>query len=154
VVNIGNSLYVTFAKVDPATLDDVAGPGLGFVEVFTPGGRLIRRFQNGDWLNAPWGVALAPSDFGAFSHYLLIGQFGSGQIAAYNLETGKFAGLVRDPSDQELAIEGLWALSFGNGANAGSATTLFFTAGIEDEAHGLFGTLAPVAAEQLLGNRQ
>jgi uncharacterized protein (TIGR03118 family) len=154
VVNIGNSLYVTFAKVDPATFDDVVGPGLGFVEVFTPGGHLIRRLQHGDWLNAPWGVTLAPSDFGAFSHYLLVGQFGSGQIAAYNLETGKFAGLVRDPGDQVLAIEGLWALSFGNGANAGSATTLFFTAGIEDEAHGLFGTLAPIAAEQLLGNGQ
>jgi len=152
VWNIGDNLYVTYAKVDPATHDDVKGAGLGFVDVFSPGGRLLRRLEHGDWLNAPWGLALAPSDFGAFSHHLLVGQFGSGEIAAYNLATGRFVGKVKDTSDNVLSIDGLWALSFGNGGSAGPLNTLFFTAGPDDESHGLFGTLTAVAAEQLLGN--
>ena len=154
VQNIGGDLYVTFARRDPATNDDVAGPGLGYVDVFSPSGRLLRRLEHGPWLNGPWGVALAPGDFGAFSHNLLVGQFGSGEIAAYDVATGAFLGEVRDTSDHVLAIEGLWALGFGNGGNAGPLNTLFFTAGIEDEAHGLFGTLTTVPAEQLLGNGQ
>ncbi len=153
VQNVGGDLYVTFAKVDPATNDDVKGPGLGYVDVFSSSGRLLRRFQHGPWLNAPWGLALAPSDFGAFSHAVLVGQFGSGEIAAYDAATGAFLGEVRDKAtDHVLAIDGLWALAFGNGGAAGPANTLFFTAGIEDEAHGLFGTLTPDPAEQLLGS--
>ena len=154
VQNIGDSLYVAFARLDPRTNDEVAGAGLGFVDVFTPGGRLKQRLEHGDWLNAPWGLVLASGDFGTFSHYLLVGQFGSGEIAAYNVSSGRFAGMLRNVTDGILSIPGLWALSFGNGANAGPATTLFFTAGIEDEAHGLFGTLTPVAAENVLGNGQ
>lgn len=104
---------------------------------------------------APWGVALAPGDFGAFSHNLLVGQFGSGEIVAYDVVSGDFLGKLKDPlSDQVIAIDGLWALSFGNGGNAGPLNSLFFTAGIEDESHGLFGSLTPAAAEQLLGNGQ
>src|SRR6185295_1261130 len=153
IQNIGDSLYVAFAKLDPATNDEVAGAGLGFVDVFSPGGRLQRRLEHGDWLNAPWGLVLASGDFGTFSHHILVGQFGSGEIAAYDLATGRFAGLMRQPGgNQPLVIEGLWALSFGNGGNAGPATTLFFTAGIDDEEHGLFGTLVPVPGEKLLGN--
>jgi uncharacterized protein (TIGR03118 family) len=155
IQNIGDSLYVAYAKLDPATNDEVAGPGLGFVDVFSPRGRLLRRLQHGDWLNAPWGLVLASGDFGTFSHHLLVGQFGSGEIAAYNVSTGRFDGLLRKPGGNEpLSIEGLWALSFGNGVNAGPATTLFFTAGIEDEEHGLFGTLTPVPEEKVLGNGQ
>ncbi len=154
VQNIGGDLYVTFAKRDPATNDDVAGPGFGYVDVFSPGGRLLRRLEHGPWLNAPWGLSLAPGDFGAFSHNLLVGQFGSGEIAAYDVATGAFLGEVRDTSDHVLAIEGLWALGFGNGGNGGPLNTLFFTAGIGDEGHGLFGTLTAVPAEQLLGNGQ
>ncbi len=154
VQNIGGDLYVTFAKRDPATNDDVAGPGLGYVDVFSPSGRLLRRLQHGPWLNGPWGLALAPGDFGAFSHNLLVGQFGSGEIAAYDVATGAFLGEMRDTSDHVLAIEGLWALAFGNGASAGPLNTLFFTAGINDEEDGLFGTLTAVTAEQLLGNGQ
>jgi uncharacterized protein (TIGR03118 family) len=152
IQNIGGELYVTFAKRDPATNDDVKGPGLGYVDVFSPGGRLLRRLEHGDWLNAPWGLALAPSDFGAFSHDLLVGQFGSGEIAAYDVTTGAFLGKMRDTMDHALTIDGLWALSFGNGAAAGPLNTLFFTAGPNDEADGLFGSLSAVPAEQLLGN--
>lgn len=154
IQNIGDSLYVAFAKLDPATNDEVAGAGLGFVDAFSPGGRLRRRFEHGSWLNAPWGLVLASGDFGTFSHHLLVGQFGSGEIAAYNVSSGRFVGMVRNTTDQVLSIDGLWALSFGNGAGAGPATTLFFTAGIQAEAHGLFGTLLPVPAEKVLGNGQ
>jgi uncharacterized protein (TIGR03118 family) len=155
IQNIGDNLYVAYAKLDPATNDEVAGPGLGFVDVYSPRGRLRRRLEHGDWLNAPWGLVLASGDFGTFTHHILVGQFGSGQIAAYNAATGRFVGLVETPGGHDpLSIEGLWALSFGNGTNAGPATTLFFTAGIEDEEHGLFGTLTPVPEEKLLGNGQ
>jgi uncharacterized protein (TIGR03118 family) len=155
VQNIGDSLYVAFAKLDPTTNDEVPGAGLGFVDVFSPGGRLLRRLEHGSWLNAPWGLVLASGDFGAFSHHLLVGQFGSGEIAAYDVSSGRFVGTLRQElSDDPLMIPGLWALSFGNGGNAGPATTLFFTAGIQDEAHGLFGNLVPVPAEKLLGNGQ
>jgi uncharacterized protein (TIGR03118 family) len=155
IQNIGDNLYVAYAKLDPATNDEVAGPGLGFVDVFSSRGRLLRRLEHGDWLNAPWGLVLASGDFGTFTHHILVGQFGSGQIAAYNAATGRFVGLVQTPgTDDPLSIEGLWALSFGNGGNAGPATTLFFTAGIDDEEHGLFGTLLPVPEEKLLGNGQ
>ncbi len=154
VQNIGDSLYVAFAKVDPGSSDEVQGAGFGFVDVFTPGGRLIRRLEHGPWLNAPWGMALAPGDFGAFSHHLLVGQFGSGEIAVYNASSGRFAGKFLDPTDAVLTIDGLWALSFGNGAAAGPLNTLFFTAGIQDESHGLFGSLTPTGADVSFGNGQ
>jgi uncharacterized protein (TIGR03118 family) len=99
-------------------------------------------------MNSPWGVVWAPRDFGEFSNAILVGNFGSGQIAAFNGFTRQFIGFVRNPANSVLTINGLWSLTFGNGANAGPATTLFFSAGINDEADGLFGTLTPVAAEQ------
>jgi uncharacterized protein (TIGR03118 family) len=154
VQNIGDNLYVSYAKLDAATGIEVTGAGLGFVDVFTPAGRLVQRLEHGEWLNAPWGLVLAPGDFGAFSHHVLVGQFGSGEIAAFNAVTGRFVGKVRNTSDAVLSIDGLWALSAGNGGRAGSATTLYFTAGIQDEAHGLLGTLTPVPAENRLGNGQ
>jgi uncharacterized protein (TIGR03118 family) len=159
VMNIGGNIYVAFAKQDSAKHDDVDGPGLGFVDVFSPSGKLLMRLQHGAWLNAPWGMTLAPSDFGEVSHQLLIGQFGSGQIAVYNSVTGEFLGLLKDPKDNVLAIDGLWSLSFGNGvlpltAGAGPLNTLFFTAGIQGESHGLFGTLTPVKDELTQGNEQ
>jgi uncharacterized protein (TIGR03118 family) len=156
VQNIGGDLYVTFAKRDPANDDDVKGAGFGYVDVFSPNGKLLRRLEHGPWLNAPWGLSQAPGDFGAFSHSLLVGQFGSGEIAAYDVATGRFLGKMKvqdsPTTDHVLVIEGLWALGFGNGGGAGPLNTLFFTAGIDDEAHGLFGALTAVSAEQLLGN--
>lgn len=148
IQNVGGNLVVTYAKPDEARKDDVKGAGLGAVAIFSPGGRLLARLQHGDWLNAPWGIALAPSDFGEFSHALLVGNFGSGQIAAYNPFTLKFIGLMRNADDSILTIDGLWALVFGNGANSANYNSLFFTAGIQDEAHGLFGSIKAVAAEQ------
>jgi len=152
VQNIGGNLYVTFAKQNAEKHDDVPGAGFGFVDVFHPDGTLIQRLQHGPWLNAPWGVTLAPSDFGAFSHCVLIGQFGSGEIAAYNAITGAFIGKLKDAKDKVISISGLWALGFGNSAQAGPYNSLFFTAGIDNEAHGLFGNLTAVPAELIEGN--
>ncbi len=148
VQNIGGNVVVTYAKQKPGGHDEVDGPGLGFVNIFSPGGRFLAHFEQGSWFDAPWGVALAPSDFGEFSHSLLIGNFGSGRIAAFNPVTFQFRGFLKNPDDSTIVINGLWALVFGNSANAGPYNSLFFTAGINDEANGLFGTLTAVSAEQ------
>jgi uncharacterized protein (TIGR03118 family) len=144
---IGRNLFVTYAKQDAAKHDPVGGAGLGYVDVFSPSGKLLARLDHGDWFNAPWGVVLTPGEFGVFSHTLLIGNFRGGWIAAFNPVTLDFEGFVRKADNSILKIDGVWALSFGNGSAAGPSTTLFFTAGINDENDGLFGTLTPVLAE-------
>jgi uncharacterized protein (TIGR03118 family) len=165
---IGNDIVVTFALHQEGNPLETDGPGLGYVDIFSSDGRLLQRLQHGDWLNAPWGVALAPLDFGVLSHDLLIGQFagggtsqGSGTIAAYDLATGTFIGLVEDASGNPLAINGLWAISPANSASAGSydpagspASELYFTAGTDRGTGGLFGYLKPVSTELTMGNDQ
>jgi uncharacterized protein (TIGR03118 family) len=152
IQNIGGDLYVTFAKQDDKKHDEVDGAGLGFLDVFSPTGRLVRRFEHGSWLNAPWALAMAPGDFGVYSHDLLVGQFGSGNIAVYDSATGRFKGLLRDSTNTPIAIGGLWALSFGSDGGSGPATSLYFSAGSDGEQHGLFGTITPI--ENTLGNEQ
>jgi len=149
IQNIGGALYVTFAKQGPEG-DELHAPGLGRVDVFDANGNLLKRLQHGGWLNAPWGVALAPDGFGFFSKHLLVGNFGSGTIAAYDLASGRFDGLLRDANHRFLVIDGLWALRFGNGSVTQNepVTTLYFTAGPDDEHHGLFGTLTPVGDQK------
>jgi uncharacterized protein (TIGR03118 family) len=165
---IGNDIVVTYALHQEGNPRSTGGPGLGYVDIFSSDGRLLQRLEHGDWLNAPWGVALAPLDFGTFSHALLIGQFaagetndGGGTIAAYDFATGKFIGLVQDATGKPLAINGLWALSPGNSASAGSydpagspASELYFTAGPDQGTGGLFGYLKPVPTELTVGNDQ
>jgi uncharacterized protein (TIGR03118 family) len=141
---IGDRLYVAYAKQDEDKLDEVAGHGLGFVDAYSFDGMLKMRLHSGYWMNAPWGIAQAPADFGRFSNMLLVGQFGSGQIAAFDPMTGHFRGVLRGAPSRPLKIDGLWALSFGNGAGAGPTNTLYFTAGPDDEVHGLFGTVTPL----------
>ncbi len=148
VQNIGGSLFVTYAKQDGQKHDDVAGDGHGFVEIYTPSGKHVRHLQHGPWLNSPWGVVWCPRDFGEFSNAILVGNFGNGWIAAYNGFTYKFIGLMKNPDDSILTIDGLWSLTFGNGAAAGPSTTLYFSAGTDHEAHGLFGSLTAVSTEQ------
>lgn len=138
-----NQLVVTYAKQNSQKHDDVAGPGHGYVRFFDTQGNLIMGLQQEPSLNSPWAVALAPQGFGAFSGDLLIGNFGSGAIAAYNPHTGAFIGLMLDPSGLPMRIDHLWALAFGNGGGAGPTNTLYFTAGVFDEVHGLFGTITP-----------
>jgi uncharacterized protein (TIGR03118 family) len=143
---IGGLIYVAYAKQDEEKIDEIAGVGRGFVNAYSPDGVLQRRLQWGGWMNAPWGIALAPADFGALSNMLLVGQFGSGKIAAFDPASGKFRGLMRGERGRPVRIEGLWALAFGGGvANNGATNALYFTAGIDDEAHGLFGTLTAIA---------
>jgi uncharacterized protein (TIGR03118 family) len=152
VQNIGGNIYVAYAKQGKGRHDEVDGAGLGFVDVFSPLGRLLSRLESGPWFNAPWGLTMASSDFGAFTHNVLVGQFGSGQILAFNPVTGKFKGTLNDATNAPITIDGLWALGFGNDANAGPATTLYFTAGPDGESNGLFGTLT--AVENLQGGDQ
>jgi len=144
VQELNGNLFVAFAKQDEDKEDEVAGAGLGFADIFDANGNLVLRLRSGWWMNAPWGVALAPdSGFGKQNGRLLVGQFGSGEIATFDLEHGNFHGMLLGDKGRPLEIDGLWALRFGNGVAAGPTTTLFFTAGIDDEEHGLFGTITP-----------
>jgi uncharacterized protein (TIGR03118 family) len=151
---VGANVVVTYAKQNPGKTgaDDDCGEECGFVDVFTSHGALVQRLQHvPGTLDAPWGVALAPQDFGFFSHDLLIGNRLSGTIAAFNFADGRFLGNLADASDSPIVIEGLWGLEFdnrgSNQANPSSGPALFFAAGINGYADGLFGTLTPVAAE-------
>lgn len=144
IQNIGGTLFVTYAKQDGPRHDPVGGAGFGFVELFSPSGRHIGHLEHGDWFNAPWGVVWTTRDFGEFSNAILVGNFRSGWIAAFNGFTHKFIGFVKAPDDSILFIDGLWSLTFGNDATAGPANTLFFTAGPNGEQDGLFGTLTPI----------
>jgi uncharacterized protein (TIGR03118 family) len=150
VQNIGGNLYVAFAQPDSAKHDEVDGPGLGYVDVFSPSGRLLHRLQHVQWLNAPWGMAQAPTDFGANSHNILVGQFGNGLILVFDPVTGQFKGPLYDATNTPIAIDGLWGIAFGGGGTgSGPSNTLFFTAGPNGEADGLFGNITPI--ENVLG---
>jgi len=148
---LGGKLYVTYAKQNAAKHDDVAGAGHGYVDVFnldgTPGlsGGKIRLISQG-LLNSPWGLSLAPASFGSLAGALLVGNFGNGHINAYNATTGAFMDTLKDPDGEAIQINGLWGLQVGNGGTGGDANTVYFTAGLDHETHGLFGSLAPVAA--------
>ncbi len=141
IQNINGNLWVTYALQNAAKHDDVAGPGNGFVDVFNTAGHLLRRFAAHGTLNSPWGLALAPSDFGQFSNDMLVGDFGDGRINAFDPTSGAFLGQLTDQAGNPITINGLWGLVFGNGAAAGLTNELFFTAGINDEADGLFGKI-------------
>jgi uncharacterized protein (TIGR03118 family) len=140
---IGGGLWVTFAKQDSAKHDEVDGAGLGFVDKFDSSGNLLLRLQHGAYMNAPWGIALAGSDFGKFAGDLMVGNFGNGVILAFDPTTGKIKGALTNSSGKPIVIPGLWALAFGQGGANGLTSSLYFTAGIQAEAHGLFGFVAP-----------
>jgi uncharacterized protein (TIGR03118 family) len=140
-INAGHSLVVTYAKQEgPHSPDEMDGPGLGFVDVFSNNGRFLHRLASHGALNAPWGVALAPAGFGPFSGDLLVGNFGDGRINAYNTSTGARVGQLRRLSGGPVVIPGLWGLMFGNG-NAAKTNELIFSAGPGGEDHGLLGKL-------------
>ncbi len=142
IQNIGGTLYVTVAPSDQSS-----GPGQGGVAAITPEGRLIGLLQSGSYFNAPWGVALAPSDFGQYSHDLLVGNNGDGKINVFNPQTGQWLATLVNANNQTIEIPGLWALGFGNDQTGGGpATTLYFSAGDGpgQSGAGLFGTLTPV----------
>ncbi len=147
VQNIEGIIFVTFAKQDEDKEDDVAGRGNGLIDVLNPATGAFLRFATGSdagghlhEINSPWGVALAPSTFGRHAGELLVGNFGSGTIMTFTAD-GKFRGLLKSEQGPALAIEGLWALTFGNGGNGGETDILYFSAGPDDETHGLFGSI-------------
>ena len=139
---IGGRLYVSYAKQGTPP-DEVDAPHLGYVDVYSPNGHLIRRLVSRGALNAPWGMARAPRHFGRFSGALLVGNFGDGHIHAYNIHTGAVLGTLRRPSGHPVRIDGLWGLRFGNGVT-GARNALLFSAGPADESHGLLGELRHV----------
>ena len=147
VRRIHGQLFVAFALQKlPELKDDQAGPGNGYVDIFDKDGTLLRRFASGGALNSPWGMAYAPARFGKFSNSLLIGNFGDGTINSYNILTGKFLGTLSDPAGNPIVIPGLWGLTFEREPKEDhecdfAAARLYFTAGINDEADGLFGVI-------------
>jgi uncharacterized protein (TIGR03118 family) len=143
--NLGGKLYVAYAKQDANKQFDVPGVGNGYVDVFDSTGKLLQSLVvggTGSLLNSPWGLAIAPATFGKFANDLLVGNFGDGLINAYDPATGAFAGTLQDPSGNNIAIPGLWALIFGNGGSGGDKDTLYFTAGPGGQKHGLLGSIS------------
>jgi|CZKM01.1.fsa_nt_gi uncharacterized protein (TIGR03118 family) len=147
---LGEMVFVTFAKQDAAKHDDAAGPGRGLIDVFDPATGKFHRLATGSAaggrlyeINSPWGLALSPTNFGGHADQLLVGNFGSGTIMAFEPD-GDFRGLLEGRHEEPIVIDGLWGLAFGNGGNAGRPGTLYFTAGPNGEANGLFGALDPV----------
>ena len=150
---INNLVFVTFAKQDATLHDDVAGRGHGLIDVFDPATGKFHRFATGSdaggrvkEMNSPWGIALAPSSFGEHGVDLLVGNFGSGTIMAFDSD-GDFRGLLQAEHGPALVIDGLWGLTFGNGTRAGDPAKLYFSAGPNGESDGLFGSLEPVKHE-------
>jgi uncharacterized protein (TIGR03118 family) len=141
IQNIDNLLFVTYAQQDADRHDDVPGAGHGFIDVFDTDGRLVRRFASQGALDSPWGLTLAPADFGAVGGALLVGNKGDGRINAYDPASGAFLGQLEDDSGSPIAIPDLWGLTFGNGHVGGDAATLFFAAGLGYDQHGLFGAI-------------
>lgn len=149
IQNVGGNIVVTYAKRLPGEEDELHGPGLGYVNVYDLSGKLLLRLQHNSTMNAPWGIAQAPGDFGAFSHRLIIANFGDGFLHAYNAVSGKHEGQLLDANGAPIWIDGLWAISFGgNSTNNGMLNELYFTAGPNEENNGLLGKLAPVGTDQ------
>jgi uncharacterized protein (TIGR03118 family) len=146
IQNVNGDLFVTYALQDSEKHDDVAGPGNGYVDIFSASGVLLQQFVAQSALNSPWGVAPAPAGFGAYGGNILIGNFGNGRINVFNPVTGAWLGaLLNNTNGGPIEVKGLWGLAFGNGKSGGDPHTLYFTAGINGESDGLFGGIAAIA---------
>jgi uncharacterized protein (TIGR03118 family) len=141
---LNGHLFVTYALQDQFKHDDVAGSGNGFVDEFSLTGQLIARIASNGPLDSPWGMTIAPRDFGKFAGDLLVGNFGDGTINAFNLKNDKFEGKLDGVDGKPITIGDLWALTPGNGDMAGSKGEIFFTSGVQAESAGLVGVIAPV----------
>lgn len=149
IQNISGELYVTYALQDGTGQNDAPGAGRGYVDVFDTNGNMIKRLISGGPLNSPWGLALAPINFGQFSNELLVGNSGDGIINAFDVSTGNLLGTLEDAINNPISIDGLWALGFGNGSvNGGQTDELFFTAGPNDGANGLFGKITTTSVPE------
>ena len=141
---LGGTLYVAYALTDPSSPDDVPGPGHGFVDSYDVNGNFLSRIATQGALNSPWGLVIAPAGFENVGGDLLVGNFGDGAINAYNLTTHASDGPLKNLSNNPITIGGLWALTVGNGGQAGNNKLIYFTAGPNGETDGLFGSLASV----------
>jgi uncharacterized protein (TIGR03118 family) len=137
-------LFVTFALQNDAKHDDVAGAGHGFVDEFDLEGHMLHRVASGGVLDSPWGLAIAPPGFGEFANDLLVGNFGDGTINVFNPKNDHFLGKLEGANDAPITIGDLWALIPGTGAAGSDPNKIYFTAGVQNEAHGLFGSLAAI----------
>ncbi len=144
IQNVGGKLYVQYSQVDPVTHEAAAGAGLGVVNVFDLNGNFLQRLHTGGPLNAPWGIAVAPAGFGEFGGDVLVGNFGDGTINAFDPITGNFLGALRDSSGDPIVNGGLWGLDFRAPGSGFDPNALFITAGINDEADGLFAEIKAV----------
>jgi uncharacterized protein (TIGR03118 family) len=142
IQNLNGTIYVTYAQQVPGSHDEAHGAGFGFVDAFDLNGNFLHRVASQGTLNAPWGLAIAPSSFGDDAGALLVGNFGDGTINAFNLATNTFLGQLQTPNGSLLSIDGLWGLAVGNNGGAGSSQDIYFTAGPNDENDGLFGVLS------------
>jgi len=138
VAVLNGKLYVAFAKRKRGSVDEIDKPGFGYVDVFDTNGNLLQNLIANGPLNAPWGMAIAPSGFGTFAGALLVGNFGDGKINAFDATTGALLGTLMKSGRKALKIDGLWALDVGPGSS-----TVSFSAGPDDESHGLLGTITP-----------
>jgi len=145
IQNINGQLFVTYALQGSNKRYDVHGPGNGYVDIFDTSGNLVQRLIAQSVLNSPWGVALAPLGFGAYAGDLLVGNFGDGRINVFNPTTGAWLGGLMNTNGGPIEVPGLWAVAFGNGHSGGNAQTLYFTAGINGQSDGLFGSIAAAA---------
>jgi uncharacterized protein (TIGR03118 family) len=141
IKTIGDKLFVTYAKRADDGFGEESCPGCGAVDAYDFEGHLLRRFATRGALNDPWGIALAPADFGSLSGLLLIGNFGDGRITAFYPASGEQMGQLSDGMHHALSIDGLWALTFGNDNGAGAHNQLFYAAGPQSEQHGVFGRI-------------
>jgi uncharacterized protein (TIGR03118 family) len=143
IQNVGGEIVVAYAKQDEDAEEEIAGKGLGYVSAFGADGSFHGRIASRGELNAPWGIAWAPSNFGKFSNSLLVGNFGDGRIHAFrHHEDGwEAVGVLKGTNHRPITIDGLWGIGFGNGAASGPTNTLYFAAGPDDEEHGLFGSI-------------
>ena len=141
---LDNHLFVTFALQNDAKHDDVAGPGHGFVDEFDLEGHLLQKVASRGPLDSPWGLAIAPSGFGEFANDLLVGNFGDGTINVFNPKNDHFLGKLLGADGAPITIGDLWALIPGTGSAGSDPNKIYFTAGVQNEAHGLFGSLAAI----------
>ena len=139
--SVRQGLFVAYARTTADPVEEEQGPGLGVIAEFDLDGQALRTLQASRRLNAPWGLAITPEDFGRFSKRLIVGNFGDGTLVAFGLKSGRQRGYLRGHDRQAIQINGLWGLAFGNGASLGRANYLYFTAGPNGEADGLFGSL-------------
>ncbi len=141
---INGDIFVTYAKQNADGDEEVTGPGLGFVDVYTPDGVLVSRLASRGALNAPWGMALAPASFGEFGGAVLVGNFGDGSINAFDPRSGRWLGALRDQHQRRIHVDGLWGMAFGNGISAQKTNALYYAAGPNDEENGAYGVIEPV----------